>query len=115
MSPAEKAAYRGPREYIVWSSSAKMPIKCWGVYRRVAVLEVLPGVRSVSMISDRAKGVLRVVATWERCRVGTTDRCATSRAEAAAIALADKLTREATFAPLLADVTEALVAQERAA
>lgn len=77
--------------YIVMDAAAKMPLKCWGKYRRVAVLEVdcagLP-----SMISDRARGVVRVVRTWEKLNVGSTDRCAFEVALAEAYALAAKLT-----------------------
>ena len=43
------------------------------------------------MISRRARGVVRVVATWERCNVGKTDRCAFSKARAEARALAAQL------------------------
>ena len=69
--------------YIVKDSAAKMPSSCWGRYRRVAVLEVADTVRDdrdVTAISENAKGVLRVVRTWERLRDGTTERCAFMRA-----------------------------------
>jgi hypothetical protein len=62
--------------FIVKEATAKMPSSCWGKYKRVAVLEVENGVFNVSMISDKAKGVVQVVATWERLHVGTTPRCA---------------------------------------
>ena len=62
--------------YIVQTAAACMPNSCWGTYRRVAVLEVEQGVESVAMISERAKGVVSIVCTWERLNVGTTDRCA---------------------------------------
>lgn len=70
--------------YIVKTAAACMPNNCWGTYRRVAVLEVQVGVVDVAMISARARGVVRVVATWERCNVGRTSRCAYRRALAEA-------------------------------
>ena len=88
-----KAPRRGTESkmtYIVASSSAKMPRKCWGQYRRVAVLEIEPGAKP-AMISERAKGVRRVVETWERLSVGKTNRCAYRRALEEAKALADRL------------------------
>ncbi len=56
--------------YIIQSASAKMPNSCWGQYGRVAVLEVEDGVDHVAMISGRARGVVRVVETWEKLNVG---------------------------------------------
>ena len=77
--------------FIVQTASATMPASCWGKYRRVAVLEVEAGMSRASMISERARGVKRIVETWERCNVGSTDRCAYSRALKEATDLADKL------------------------
>lgn len=77
--------------HIVQTAAAKTPSSCWGVYRRVAVLEVEAGVDRASMISDRARGVRRVVATWEKCNVGKTDACAYQQALAAARELAAEL------------------------
>jgi hypothetical protein len=77
--------------YIVQSSAAKMPSKCWGSYRRVAVIEVEAGVTGVAMISERARGVRRIVETWEKLNVGTTSRCAYQRALDEARALAAQL------------------------
>jgi hypothetical protein len=74
--------------YIVKTAAAAMPNNCWGTYRRVAVLEVQDGVADVAMISARARGVVRVVATWEKCNVGHTARCAYQKALAEAHALA---------------------------
>lgn len=48
------------------------------------------------MISLRAKGVKRIVATWEKLNVGKTDRCAFNRALNEAEALADKLNSQVT-------------------
>ena len=71
-----------------------MPQSCWGRYRRVAVVEVDPSIEAEDaprMISERARGVVRIVATWERLHAGTTHRCAYARARAAADAMARRL------------------------
>lgn len=75
--------------HIIMTAAAQMPSTCWGVYRRIAVVEIdsarLPeGCDRPRMISERARGVVRVVRTWERLHVGTTERCAYSRAFAEA-------------------------------
>lgn len=80
-------------EYIVKTAAAKMPGSCWGQYRRVAVLEVMAGAEP-AMISKRARGVVRVVQTWERLNVGTTERCAYERALAEARELVERLEGE---------------------
>jgi len=77
--------------FIVQHAAAQMPQSCWGIYRRVAVLEVEDGVERVAMISERARGVVRVVTTWERCNVGTSSRCAFARALTEAEELANAL------------------------
>jgi hypothetical protein len=51
-------------KYIVQTSAARMPSSCWGQYRNVAVLKVENWVEEASMISERAKGVLEIVAYW---------------------------------------------------
>jgi hypothetical protein len=56
--------------YIVQTASAKMPTSVKAPYRRVAVLEVEPGITRVALISERARGVVRIVQTWERCHAG---------------------------------------------
>jgi hypothetical protein len=83
--------------YIVRTSKACMPVKCWGTYRHVAVIEVDAGVDDVSMISTRAKGVRRIVARWDRKHVGSTDRCAYEIALAEAEEMADRLNAAATI------------------
>lgn len=80
--------------YIVQTASAQMPSSCMGTYRRIGVLEVAEGVTRASMISDRAKEVVRVVRTWEALNVGTTERCAYRVALREAEALAAKLNAE---------------------
>jgi len=77
--------------FITISKAARMPSSCWGAYRRIAVIEVDDGVVDVKMISERARGVLRVVRTWERLHVGTSGRCAFRRAMAEAIDLEHQL------------------------
>lgn len=77
--------------YIVKSAAACMPASCWGRYARVAVLEIEDGVEDVAMISPRARGVLRVVQTWECLHVGRTERCALARALREAECMADEL------------------------
>lgn len=56
--------------FIVQTASAKMPNSVRSPYRRVAVIETKPGVQRVAMISPRARGVVRIVQTWERLNVG---------------------------------------------
>ena len=79
--------------YIVRHACAKMPSSCRGTYRRVAVLEVEDDCDDSKplMISARARGVVRVVETWEGLNVGKTHRCAFSRALAEANELARRL------------------------
>lgn len=105
--------------YVVKTAAACMPGSCWGVYRRVAVLEVEDGLSAedIKMISPRARGVCRVVETWERRSVGRLarthirtlravggdptdvltgeERCAFSAAVREAFALVDRLSAEA--------------------
>lgn len=84
-------------EFVVISSSAKMPSSCWGRYRHVAVLEVRKGwLTSLPReISDRGLGVLRVVRTWDRVHVGKTERDAYTAAYREARTLADEYNRKA--------------------
>jgi len=82
--------------YIVQTATAHMPTSCWGRYGRVAVLEVEAGITGVAMISPRARGCVRVVRTWEKRNIGTTNRCAYARALAEAKALAAELNASAT-------------------
>ena len=86
--------------YIVMTSTAAMPNSCWGVYRRVAVaeVEVVDGhAVKPKMISERARGLVRLVETWEACNVGKVyqrggkGRCAYTHALAEAEALVVEL------------------------
>ncbi|KKK51099.1 hypothetical protein LCGC14_3118380 [marine sediment metagenome] len=64
--------------WVVQTAAASMPNNCWGRYGRVAVIELdatWPG-DQVAMISERARGCRRVIATWENLFHGSSDRCA---------------------------------------
>jgi hypothetical protein len=63
-------------KFIVQTAAAQMPASCKYPYRRVAVLEVAADVERVAMISARARGVVRVVQTWEKLNVGRQVRSA---------------------------------------
>lgn len=78
-------------KFVVKSSAARMPQSCWGTYRRVAVLEVAVNAPEPRMISDRARGVVGIVRTWERLHVGSTARCAYQVAMMEAAELAAQL------------------------
>jgi hypothetical protein len=73
--------------FIVQTATAKMPSRCKGQYRRVAVIEVKPGITEVAMISNHARGVVRVVETWERLHAqGVRTAYAKALVEAATMA-----------------------------
>ncbi len=74
-------------------AKAQRPSSCWGGarYYRVAVLEVEPGVERVAMISERARGVVRVVRVWDRLYRGG-ERSAFARAMRDAEELVEELT-----------------------
>jgi hypothetical protein len=67
-------------DYIIQTAAAQMPGSCKGWYKRIGLLCVDEGIDSVSMISERAKGVRYVVETWERLNVGRSEACAYQRA-----------------------------------
>lgn len=74
------------------TAAAPMPRSCWGRYRRIAVVELCDGFAGrPKMISPRARGVVRIVQTWERLHVGITERGAYQRALVEARALAERL------------------------
>jgi hypothetical protein len=64
--------------FLVMSASTTPSSTCWGVYGRVAVLEILDQSARPTCIRD-TRGA-KVLATWENCNIGTTDRCAYWRA-----------------------------------
>jgi hypothetical protein len=83
-------------EFIVMTASAKMPSSCRGVYRKVAILEVAHGV-TPKMISERAKGVVRMVALEDKLHAGRDGGPGTAYAKALrdATRLCNALNREA--------------------
>ena len=56
-------------EFIVMTAKAQMPGSCRGDYGKVAVCEVLIGIRP-KMISERAKGMVRIVSLADRLHAG---------------------------------------------
>lgn len=60
--------------FIVMTASTAMPASVKSKYRRVAVCEVKDAARPPAMISERAIGMVRIVASRERLHVGTTER-----------------------------------------
>jgi len=81
--------------HIVMTSSAKMPASCKGRYGNVAVVQLTQEYTAKNarpvMISDRAKGVLRVVWRSGPRNVGLTERCGFQRALAEAERYAEML------------------------
>lgn len=58
--------------YIVMTRSAKMPSSVKAKYMRVGVVETTLTDGEPAMLSERAKGVVRIVQTWERMHAGRT-------------------------------------------
>lgn len=85
---------------IVMEASTTPSANCWGKYKRVAVVVVDADVLREfdrafpACISARARGVVRIVRTWEKLNVGTTDRCAYRRALDDAEELAEQINAE---------------------
>lgn len=80
--------------YVVMSASAKMPTSVKARYMRCAVVELQPGFEGYpKMISERARGVARIVQTWERQHVGSSgsEGTAFARAHKAAQYMCDQL------------------------
>lgn len=61
-------AYTPLQDIVVMSAGARSGGK--GVYARVAVMRVMRGT-APKMISERSRGVLRVVRTWEHRQAGS--------------------------------------------
>lgn len=81
--------------FIVMVSAASMPTTCWGVYKRVAVVEVDDVNKMPAMISERARGLRRIVQTWERVSWrGGTPRSVSYKTLVEAYKLADELNAE---------------------
>ena len=79
-------------EFVVRDSSAHQPSsrKWKHPRRRVAVLEVEPGAVP-AMISERARGVIRIVRVWEDLYTGPSQHCQYARAMSAAREMAERL------------------------
>ena len=73
---------------LVVSSAAKMPIKCWGKYRRIAVLVVKAGHNPPGCIRV-TKDVEKILFAEEKLNVGSSTQCAFERALSDARAIAD--------------------------
>jgi hypothetical protein len=78
-------------EYIVMTSSAKMPSSCWGRYQNVAIVEVEAGTKCPAMISERARGVVRIVHHYGPQFHGKSQNCNYYRTLLAATAEAARL------------------------
>lgn len=59
-------------DFVVKTSTAKMPAGCWGRYHHVALVEMEAGAPFPKMISTHAKGVVRIVLKTSRLHVGST-------------------------------------------
>jgi hypothetical protein len=80
--------------YIIMEASAKMPSSCKGHYVRIGVVELDDGFEGTpKMLSERAKGVARIVETWESVHKGKGIRDAYSVAIKEARALLDSLSQ----------------------
>jgi len=67
-------------EFIVMSATAQMPASNrFGKYGKVALCEVEEGV-TPKMISERARGMVRIVDLRDRLFWGSTPRCAFQKA-----------------------------------
>lgn len=71
------------RRWALMTSAAKMPQKCWGKYRNVAVVEIHSEGQMPSAIDSRRKNVLAIPFYRGKLNVGKTEACAYN------IALAD--------------------------
>ena len=64
-------------KFVIQSAAVRMPSSVKAPYRRIAVLELEEGFEGVpTMISSHARGVKRVVRTWEGLFHGLTRKCA---------------------------------------
>lgn len=81
--------------HIVMTASAKMPSSCKGRYGKVAVVQLTQEFtaqgKRPKMISNRAKGVLRIVWQSGPQNIGRTERCGFQRALAEAMRYAEEL------------------------
>ena len=64
-------------KYIIMTASAAMPASCRGKYGKIALVELEPGrTEPPKMISERARGIVRIVRCWDKLNMGKTNRCA---------------------------------------
>jgi hypothetical protein len=81
--------------HIVMTASAKMPSSCKGRYGKVAVVQLTQEYtaqgKRPKMISDRARGVLRIVWQSAPQNMGRTPKCGFQRALAEAQRYAEEL------------------------
>lgn len=94
--PALPSAAQPRLRHLVMVRAAPMPRNCFGRYVRVGVALVDPaqlpdGLREPRMLSSRARGVVEVVRTWERCHSGKGVRDAACGAIGSARELASQL------------------------
>jgi hypothetical protein len=80
--------------YILMDRSAYMPSSCWGRYRRLAIVELTPDfVGEPKMISERARGVKRIVEERDKLHAGGGNRTAHAIAKRDMQAEVDRLNR----------------------
>jgi hypothetical protein len=77
--------------YYVIVSQAKMPSSCKGRYGRVGLIQVDPYYSEPRIIRDTKHAT--VIATWEKCFWGITNRCALRQAAERAVDWADELNK----------------------
>ena len=79
--------------YHVVVSAASMPSKCMGIYQRFGLIEVDHHERPIGYTPERIADThgCKIIETWERSHVGTTEACAVERAKAEAQRMANEL------------------------
>jgi hypothetical protein len=61
------------KPFVVKTSSSRLGNNCYGKYANVAVIET-DGITKPKMISERPKGVIRIIRKETNCNMGTTLR-----------------------------------------
>jgi hypothetical protein len=79
-------------EFIVMTAATRMPGSCKGRYRKVAIVEVERGVQP-KMISERARGVVRIVELHDKLHAEGGSGTAYARALAQAQATCAQMNR----------------------
>lgn len=75
--------------FIVMTSSAKMPSRCWGNYGNVAIVET-NGARP-RQINPQHKSVKRIVKIWRRLHIGKNIRSEFKKQHDEAVEVCKKL------------------------